>query len=109
MAPPVPQVRHFAGPGVPHGLFLAKMFSQNIADGGQFFIKRVRSFSEFSQCIQQVIQGWCILGWWAFTPMICNPATRRTEPRHTTTADRINDQRLTAGVTLGVGWKVTLF
>lgn len=91
-------------------LLLGEVVAQDVPDGGQFSVECVFvPFSEFSQRIQQVFQGWYILGWWTLTPMICNPATGRTEPRHTATAGRINDQGLTAGVTFGVGWKVTLF
>ena len=35
LAPSVPHVRHFAGPGVPHGLLLAEMVAQDVPDGGK--------------------------------------------------------------------------
>jgi hypothetical protein len=88
--------------------FLVEMTSQDVPDGGQFSAEcAFVPFSEFSQRIQQVFQGWCILGWWTLATMVCNPATGRTEPRHTAFPGRINDQGLTAGVTFGAGWKVT--
>lgn len=86
------------------------MLTQDAPDGGQFLAERAFvPFRKFGQCIQQIFQGWCILGWWALTPMICNPATWRTEPRHTPFPGWIKGQGLTAGVTFRAGWKVTLF
>ena len=86
------------------------MLTQDVPNGGQFSAEGVLiPFSEFSQCIQQVIQGWCILGWWAFAPMECNSASIGAESRHAATAGRINHQRFAAGFTFGVGWKVTFF
>lgn len=83
------------------------MFSQNISDGGQFFIKRVCPFSQFRQGIQQVLQGKHIFGDRPFSTVVRNPAIWRTKPGDASFRGRVNNQRLAAGVTFGISWKVT--
>ena len=87
-------------------LFSAKMFLQNTSDGGQFFIKRVCSFGQFSQGIEQVIQGKHIFGDGPFSPAVPNPAIWRTKPGDASFGGRVDNQRPAAGVTFGSGWKV---
>lgn len=89
-------------------LLLVEVASQDIPDGVQFSAERAFvTFSEFSQGIQQVIQGKHVFGGRPFSPVVSRSTGRRAKPRHAAFSGWINDQTSTTGVTLGAGWKFT--